>query len=123
MNSSTVPPSFKLARFTCPSCLELTDQAWFNAYANRINNADGVPLRIAGADLERLARNPEFPEEVREQKVAYWNRVNDGEIFLDRWAPVYSDLFIAGMEVSVCHGCLATAVWLGGEMIHPKSDV
>ena len=119
-NQQRVKPDFQLPRFTCPGCNELTDQAWFNTYANRITNPEGVPLRIQGAGLEQLSRNPQFPPEVRDQKVAYWNKVNNGEVFLDRWAPVQTDLFVAGMEVSVCHKCLQAAVWLGGEMIYPK---
>jgi hypothetical protein len=82
-----------------------------------------VPLRIAGADLERLSRNPSFSPEVRQQKVAYWNRVNEGQVFLDRWTPIQSDVFVAGMELSACHSCLQIAVWLGGEMIYPRADV
>jgi hypothetical protein len=112
-------PAFDRARFTCPTCHELADQVWLNAYASPVNNPDGVPLRIAGEGLERLARNPQFPPEVRDQKVAYWNRVNGGDVFLDRWAPVQTDLFVAGLELSVCRHCLATAVWLGGRMVHP----
>jgi len=79
-----------------------------------------VPLRIAGEGLEMLKRNPQFSPDVLEQKVAYWNRVNDGDVFLDRWAPVQSDLLVAGMELSVCRDCMATAVWLGGERIWPR---
>jgi hypothetical protein len=45
--------------------------------------------------------------------------VNGGEVFLDRWAPVQTDLFVAGLELSVCRECLATAVWLGGRRVHP----
>jgi hypothetical protein len=117
----TADPSFGLTRFACPGCGQATDQVWLNAYASPIRNAEGVPLRIAGADLERLSRNPEFPPEVREQKVAYWNRVNGGEIFLDRWAPVQTDLFVAGLELSVCRGCLTTSVWLGGQRVYPAT--
>ncbi len=115
-------PSHQLARFTCPGCKALADQAWFNCYADQISNAVGVPLRIQGEDLERLSQNPQFPPAVREQKVAYWNRVNNGEVFLDRWAPIQSDLFVAGMELSVCHACMQVAIWLGGEMIYPAAE-
>jgi hypothetical protein len=112
-------PALSKTRFKCPSCNELGDHVWLNLYAQPVNNPAGVPLRIAGADLQRLSQNPQFPPDVREQKVAYWNRVNNGEVFLDRWAPVQTDLFIAGMEVSVCRACMGTAVWLGGRMIYP----
>ena len=115
-------PSINLTRFTCPSCQQLADQTWFNTYANRIENAAGVPLRIAGADLQRLSQNPQFPPEVRSQKVEYWNKVNSGEVFLDRWVPVQTDVFVAGMELSICHGCMNIAVWLGGQMIYPQSN-
>ena len=67
-----------------------------------------------------LSQNPQFPPEVRTQKVAYWNKVNNGKVFLDRWAPVQTDLFVAGMEVSVCHECMQAAVWLGGKMVYPE---
>lgn len=122
MTRQTIEPSFKLSSFTCPSCNQFADQAWFNTYANRINNPEGVPLRIQGADLERLSQNPQFPPDVRKQKVKYWNRVNDGEVFLDRWAPVHTDLFVAGMELSVCHSCMNAALWLGGKMVYPRRD-
>jgi hypothetical protein len=112
-------PAFDQTRFTCPGCGEVTDQVWLNAYASPINNADGVPLRIQGEGLARLAANPQFPPAVRDQKVAYWNRVNAGEVFLDRWAPVQTDLFVAGLELSVCRKCLATAIWLGGRRVYP----
>ncbi len=122
MTQQAIEPSFKLARFTCPSCDQLSEQAWFNAYANRISNAEGVPLRIQGADLERLSQNPQFPPDVRKQKIEYWNRVNNGEVFLDRWAPVHTDVFVAGMELSVCHACMHAAIWLGGKMVYPQRD-
>jgi hypothetical protein len=112
-------PAFDRTRFTCPACHETADQVWLNAYASPVNNPDGVPLPIAGASLEQLARNPQFSPEVRERKVAYWNRVNGGEVFLDCWAPVQTDLFVAGLELSVCRRCLGTAVWLGGRMVYP----
>jgi hypothetical protein len=118
-DSSSNAPSFNSTRFDCPGCGQLADQVWLNAYAQPVNNPAGVPLRIAGADLERLSRNPQFPPQVREQKLAYWNKVNDGQVFLDRWAPVQTDLFVAGMEISVCRTCMAIAVWLGGKMIYP----
>ena len=110
---------FQSNRFVCAHCEEEADQTWLNAYASPVHNPAGVPLRIAGDGLEQLKRNPQFPPEVREQKVAYWNRVNGGDVFLDRWAPVQSDLFVAGMELSVCHGCTGLSVWLGGERIFP----
>lgn len=117
--STANAPAFDKARFTCPSCNETADQVWLNVYAQPVNNPAGVPLRIAGEGLQRLSQNPQFPPDVREQKVAYWNKVNNGQVFLDRWAPVQTDLFIAGMEISVCRACMATAVWLGGRMIYP----
>jgi hypothetical protein len=116
---ASVEPAFDRTRFVCPSCNELADQVWLNVYAEPINNAVGVPLRIAGEGLERLRTNPQFPPDVREQKVAYWNRVNSGAVFLDRWTPVQTELFVAGMELSVCSRCRATAVWLGGGMVYP----
>lgn len=114
-----VEPAFDRNRFTCPHCRQLADQIWLNAYAQQVNNPAGVPLRIAGADLERLGRNPQFPPEVREKKLAYWNRVNSGAVFLDRWAPVQTDLFVAGLELSVCRNCMGTAVWIGTRMLWP----
>ena len=119
-SADTIAPAFGRTRFTCPHCDELADQVWLNVYAHPVSNPEGVPLRIAGEGLERLGRNPQFPSEVREQKVAYWNRVNGGEVFLDRWAPVTTDLFVAGMEISVCRRCLKTAVWLGARRVHPQ---
>ena len=120
MPEPAIAPSFALSSFNCPSCNELTEQVWFNTYANRINSPEGVPLRIQGADLERLSQNPQFPPDVRKQKVEYWTKVNNREVFLDRWAPIQSDLFVAGMEMSVCHACLKAAIWLGGEMVYPR---
>jgi hypothetical protein len=118
-DNSTVAPAFDRTRFTCPNCQVLADQVWLNVYAQPVSNAEGVPLRIAGAGLEQLKANPQFPPAVRDQKVAYWNRVNAGDVFLDRWAPVQTELFVAGMELSVCRNCRATAVWLGGRMVYP----
>lgn len=76
-----------------------------------------MPLRIEGEGLEQLSRNPQFPPDVREQKLAYWNRVNGGEVFLDRWVPVQTELFVAGMEISVCRACMGLAVWMGGKLV------
>jgi len=115
----TIEPALSLNRFNCPTCGCLADQAWFNAYLSRINNPAGVPLRIQGADLQRLAENPQFPPEVREQKIDYWNKVNAGALFIDRWAPIQSDLLVAGMELSACHECMAVGVWMGGKLIRP----
>ena len=117
---SVIEPSLKANHFRCPHCHEGADQVWLNAYAEPVNNADGVPLRIEGEGLEQLKQNPQFPPDVREQKVAYWNKVNSGEVFLDRWVPVHTDLFVAGMELSVCRACTGLAVWLGGEMVSPR---
>lgn len=119
MNPTQVDPAFDRTAFTCPRCHQLADQTWCNAYASPVHNAQGVPLRIQGADLQRLGENPQFPPQVRRQKLEYWNRINAGEVFLDRWAPVQSDLLVAGMELSVCHACKGIAVWLGGRMIYP----
>ena len=112
-------PDFQQTRFECPHCDCVADQVWFNAYASPVNNPAGVPLRIAGEGLAMLAANPQFPPAVREQKVAYWQRVNSGDVFLDRWAPVQSDVLVAGLELSLCRSCGQTAVWLGGERVHP----
>jgi len=117
--SPAIAPAFDLPRFTCPNCHQLADQVWLNVYAQPVSNPAGVPLRIAGAGLVQLSQNPQFPPEVREQKVAYWNRVNSGDVFLDRWAPVQTELFVAGMELSACRNCRATAVWLGGRLVYP----
>ena len=118
-DDAPVTPAFDRPRFTCPSCNALADQVWLNVYAQPVNNPAGVPLRIAGEGLDLLSRNPQFPPEVRAQKVAYWNRVNGGHVFLERWAPVQTDLFVAGMELSACRHCGATAVWLGGRLVYP----
>lgn len=115
----SVAPSIERKEFTCPSCHDMAEQVWLNVYASPVNNPAGVPLRIAGAGLEQLRNNPQFPPEVRAQKVAYWDKVNSGEVFLDRWAPVQTDLFVAGLELSVCRKCGATAVWLGGDRVRP----
>jgi hypothetical protein len=88
-----------------------------NVYAEPVSNPAGVPLRIEGEGLAQLSQNPQFPPDVREQKVAYWNRVNNGEVFLDRWAPVQTELFVAGMELSVCRSCTALSIWLGGQLV------
>ena len=120
MTQETTEPAFDRTSFNCPGCDRLAEHAWFNVYANPISNAAGVPLRIQGDDLERLSQNPQFPPDVRRQKVDYWNKVNNGEVFLDRWAPVQSDLFVAGMELSVCHECMNVAIWLGGKIVHPR---
>lgn len=115
-------PDFQSTQFTCPHCQEESQQTWLNAYASQVANPMGVPLRIAGEGLEQLKRNPQFPPDVRDQKVAYWNRVNGGDVFLDRWAPVQTDVFVAGMEISVCHACSQLAVWLGGEIVYPAAN-
>ena len=115
--SGDIEPTIRANRFTCPHCHELADQVWLGVYAEPVNNPAGVPLRIEGAGLEQLKQNPQFPPDVREQKVNYWNRVNAGEVFLDRWVPVQTDLFVAGMELSVCRACMAMAVWMGGERV------
>jgi hypothetical protein len=121
-NTTVTEPAFDRTQFACPSCGEHAEQVWLNVYAEQVNNPAGVPLRIAGADLERLAANPQFPPDVRDQKVAYWNRVNGGDVFLDRWAPVQTDLFVAGLELSVCKGCMAVAVWMGGKLVNGAQD-
>jgi hypothetical protein len=66
-HEAPVEPAFALARFTCPHCQQLASQVWLNVYAQPLSNPAGVPLRIAGADLDRLSQNPQFPPDVREQ--------------------------------------------------------
>ena len=116
-NTEVIEPAFQSQRFSCPVCGELHDQVWLNLYAEQVSNPAGVPLRIEGAGLEMLKKNSQFPPEVLEQKVAYWNKVNSGEVFLDRWASVTTDLFVAGMGLSVCRGCMAVQIWAGGELV------
>lgn len=113
---SAIEPSLKSNRFTCPRCNEEADQVWLNVYAAPVSNPEGLPLRIEGEGLRQLSENPQFPPDIREQKVAYWNKVNSGEVFLDRWVPVQTDLFVAGMELSVCRSCQGLAVWMGGRL-------
>jgi hypothetical protein len=117
-----IAPEFQKTRFTCPHCQCEADQAWFNAYASPVNNPAGVPLRIHGDGLKVLAQNPQFPAAVREQKIAYWQRVNSGEVFLDRWAPVQSDVLVAGLELSLCRACGQSAVWLGASCVYPDAS-
>ncbi|MCP3999354.1 MAG: hypothetical protein GY727_00360 [Gammaproteobacteria bacterium] len=121
MTNQTNLPSFQSKNFTCPSCNELSEQTWLNAYVSQVNNPAGVPLRIEGEGLEQLKQSAQFPPDVLEQKLAYWNKVNSGEVFLDRWAPVQSDILVAGMEISVCNSCSQMAVWLSGEIAYPKT--
>ncbi|MFQ5635563.1 MAG: hypothetical protein ACE5G3_09580 [Gammaproteobacteria bacterium] len=116
-SESVIEPSIKSNRFTCPHCNEEADQVWLNVYAHPVSNPEGLPLRIEGEGLRQLSENPQFPPDVCAQKVAYWNRVNGGEVFLDRWVPVQTDLFVAGMELSVCRACTRLSVWLGGERV------
>ena len=118
-SGGATPPAFDRAAFDCPHCHAFAQQVWLNAYAQPVANPAGVPLRIAGEGLELLSQNPRFAPAVREQKTAYWNRVNAGEVFLERWAPVETDRFVAGLELSVCRNCMGMAVWLGGRMVHP----
>jgi hypothetical protein len=119
VSDSATPPAFDRTTFDCPHCHALAEQVWLNAYAQPVANPAGIPLRIAGEGLEQLSQNRQFPPTVREQKVAYWNRVNAGEVFLDRWALVETDWLVAGLELSVCRNCMGMAVWLGGRMVHP----
>jgi len=121
MNETTMAPALDRQVFNCPTCGQLGEQVWFNAYASPVNNPAGVPLRIQGEDLVRLANNPQFSPDVVEQKLAYWKRVNEGAVFLDRWAPVQSDILVAGLEISLCRACLASAIWLGGKLVCPPA--
>ncbi len=117
--SAPTPPAFDRNQFDCPHCHACAEQVWLNAYAQPVTNAENLPLRIAGAGLELLKRNPQYPPAVREKKVAYWNRVNSGEVFLERWSPVETDWFVAGMELSICRACMGLAVWLGARLVYP----
>lgn len=121
MSTTEQTPSIDSTHFECPSCGEVSEHVWCSTYAAPVNNPDGTPLRIQREGLEMLKNNPQFPPEVREQKVAYWNKVNSGEVFLDRWAPVQTDLFVAGLEISVCRSCMAAAIWMGGKLVYPKA--
>ena len=112
-------PSIQEKHFVCPHCHSESEHTWLNAYASPIHNPEGVPLRIEEEGLEMLKQNPQFPPDIRAQKVAYWTKVNNGEVFLDRWAPVQSDMLVAGMELSFCHDCSEVAIWLGGALVHP----
>lgn len=121
VSDSSIEPALNKQVFSCPSCDQVGEQVWFNAYASPVNNPAGVPLRIQGEDLLRLANNPQFSPDVVEQKLAYWKRVNEGSVFLDRWAPVQSDILVAGLEISLCRACLASAIWLGGKQVYPPA--
>jgi hypothetical protein len=119
MSDEFIAPSIDSRYFTCPSCGVASQQAWFNLYADPINNEEGVPLRLDEAGLQRLRNNPMFTEEVRRTKVEYWERVTGGEVFLDRWAPCQSDIFLTNTAVSACHACRKPAIWLQEKIIFP----
>ncbi len=119
MSAETIAPAINRRVFTCPHCRETIEQVWFNLYADRVNNEQGLPLRLTAADLQRLRDNPTFSEAKREQVVNYWERVTAGEVFLDRWAPAYSEIFVANLALSACTACQQSAVWIRDQMVHP----
>lgn len=121
MTDKKIPPSIDSRYFSCPHCGNVAEQAWFNLYADPINSEAGVPLRLDDSGLQRLRDNPMFTEEVRRQKVDYWERVTGGEIFLDRWAPCASDVFLTNTAVSACYDCRKPAIWLREEIIFPAN--
>jgi hypothetical protein len=120
MSDDYVSPSIDSCYFSCPHCGVVTQQSWFNLYADPINSETGVPLRLDESGLQRLRENPMFTEDVRRQKVDYWERVTGGEVFLDRWAPCHSDIFMTNTAVSACHNCLKPSIWLQDKIIFPS---
>jgi hypothetical protein len=119
MPEEFIPPAINSTFFSCPHCQTAARQAWFNLYADRINNEKGVPLRLDESDLQRLRDNPMFSEAKRSQVVAYWERVTHGDVFLDQWAPSYSEIFVANTALSACENCHAPALWLHDKIIYP----
>jgi hypothetical protein len=121
MPDEPIAPALDSRYFNCPHCGVLSQQSWFNLYADPINSPEGVPLRIDESGLQRLRENPMFTEEVRQQKVDYWERVTAGKIFLDRWAPCHSDIFVTNTAISGCHNCQQPAIWLRDKIIFPDT--
>ena len=121
MTDEYLEPAIDSRRFSCPHCGVLAQQSWFNLYADPINSPSGVPLRLDETGLQQLRDNPMFTEAVRRQKVDYWERVTGGEVFLDRWAPCQSDIFLTNTAVSGCHSCGQPAIWLRDRIIFPES--
>jgi len=119
MADQNIEPSIERTIFTCPHCQETGRQAWFNLYADQIRNEQGLPLRLGESDLQRLRDNPTFSEDKRKQVVGYWERVVSGKVFVDRWAPCYSELFVANVSLSICHACEDPVIWLRDQIIHP----
>ena len=119
MSDDHIAPSIDSRYFSCPHCGVVSQQSWFNLYADPISSEAGVPLRLDKSGLQRLRDNPMFTEEVRRQKVSYWERVTGGEVFLDRWAPCHSDIFVTNTAVSACHNCQQPTIWLRDEIIFP----
>jgi hypothetical protein len=106
--------------FECPHCKAESAQTWFQLYADPIRNEGGSPLQLDEDDLERLRTNPSFSEEKRSQVVNYWERVVAGDVFLDRWVPCYSEMFVANLSVSACHACRNPTIWLRDQIVFPQ---
>jgi hypothetical protein len=119
MSNEFIAPSIHSTFFSCPHCRIAAPQTWFNLYADRIDNERGVPLRLDESDLQRLRDNPMFSEEKRRQVVNYWERVTQGAVFLDRWAPCFSETFVANTALSACDHCHEPTIWLRDEMVYP----
>ena len=122
MPDEHITPSIDSHYFSCPHCAVVSEQSWFNLYADPVSGEARVPLRLDKSGLQRLRDNPMFTEEVRRQKVNYWERVTGGEVFLDRWAPCHSDIFVTNTAVSACHSCQQIAIWLRNEIIFPTIE-
>lgn len=113
-------PKIDSKLFVCPHCKVESAQTWFQLYADPIRNEQASPLQLDEDDLERLRTNPSFSEEKRRQVVNYWERVTAGDVFLDRWAPCYSEIFVANLSLSACQHCRKPTIWLRDQIVFPQ---
>ena len=118
MPNNAIAPAIDRSKFTFPHCAVTGPQAWFNTYADRVTNHE-VPLRLSNADLERVRTNLMLSEARRAKAVPYWEKVMAGGVFLDRWVPSDSDIFVANLTISARHNCEQPAIWLREQMVYP----
>jgi hypothetical protein len=106
VTQQTGEPSIELTSFTCPSCNQLSEHAWFNTYAKRINKLAGAPLRVQGENLERLSQKPQFSPDVRKQKLNIGIRLTAA-----RYSLTAGRQFIQTYLSPVWNSAFVTLVW------------
>jgi hypothetical protein len=119
--SEPVPPSVQKQAYSCPHCGAYTTQHWFSI-GGASNSNNHMPFRIYDP-VEALERVPKKEGAIERAKAKKWleEMATGLPKFSDEDTTLYAKT-INNLDVSKCYHCKQLAVWVGDNMVWPRSN-